>query len=385
MRPLGRITKGASALALAMLATPMATAGANTAAAPMALRLEAVTNAIADASPSDEALAGKSDVDLVATAVRCVELDSRTYCLHLGWVDQAPTAERLREMVEAEAAVLDGEVDSRGDLPLATQIRTWAQQPRADRVAQERAELDEARRALGKVKLFDHWTTEAPVPEDFWRKYPETVSWGHPSNRQGKQGERGDVGVNCLDCNAVGERLRAQKQSTVYWCGPASMVAFAWNDPRRGNELSPHGYATQGFWAGRLGTTTAGTSIYALKDNINEHLTWKDLVFHYVVVSHLGWSVERWQSLFRSHFYPGFAAPVQLHPDLDPSNNRFGLSTGGHFNVARGYNFDVSEPVWFIYIWEPAGGGSGVPVEYVEYHANVIAANRNHSMDNIAY
>jgi len=74
--------------------------------------------------------------------------------------------------------------------------------------------------------------------------------------------------------------------------------------------------------------------------------------------------------------------PVQLHPVLNSFNNTYGITTGGHFNFGRGYDFNPNNPVWYISVSESAGG-SRVPLTYWETHQNVIDANRNHPMHNI--
>nr|WP_198152047.1 hypothetical protein [Kibdelosporangium sp. MJ126-NF4]CEL23237.1 large tegument protein [Kibdelosporangium sp. MJ126-NF4]CTQ94399.1 large tegument protein [Kibdelosporangium sp. MJ126-NF4] len=356
------------------------TAGAGTQATPIADQLRSTAHAFAGASAANGMLAGTSDADLAVNAVRCLPLDGRTYCLHIGWVDHAPSAAELRDRVGAEAAIArrattSTELDARGDMPLSVQLRNWANQPRETRVAQEKGELDQAIQALGKVKLWDQVTAGKPVPSDLVERYPELAGQiqqlGYRDGRSAAQ----------IDEGGVGDPNRGQKQINSYYCGPTSFLAMAWTDPRRGDELSPGNGYTQQFWAGRLGTTTDGTAITAINANINTHLTWKNVIGDYVVVGISGWNVARWQNLFRNHL---IKAPVQLHPVLYEGNNKYRMTTGGHFNVARAFNFNPNNPVWQISIYEPAGG-SRVPVSFWEDHANIIDQNHRHPMKNISY
>nr|WP_198151628.1 hypothetical protein [Kibdelosporangium sp. MJ126-NF4]CEL17392.1 hypothetical protein [Kibdelosporangium sp. MJ126-NF4]CTQ91380.1 hypothetical protein [Kibdelosporangium sp. MJ126-NF4] len=355
------------------------TAGAQ--ATSIADQLRATAYAFAGASAADGMLAGTSDADLAVNAVRCLPLDGRTYCLHIGWVDHAPSAAELRDRVGAEAAMTrqaatNTQLAAKGDMPLSVQLRNWANQSRQTRVSQEKAELDEAIQALGKVKLWDYVTAGKPVPSDLVQRFPETAGQIHQVGHHGvrSMAEHHEGGV--------GDPNRGQKAISGNYSGPASFVAFAWNDPRRGNELSPDNGFDQHFWAGRLGTTTAGTAIAAVSANINEHLTWKDTgVGPYAVVSIAGWDTARWQNLFRTHL---LKAPVQLQAVMHAGNNKYGITTSGHFNVARAFNFNPSNPSWQISIYEPVGG-SRIPVCYWEDFANIIDQNHRHPMKSISY
>lgn len=320
--------------------------------------------AVVNASPSDAELAGKKGVDLIAEAVRCANLDERTYCLHLGWRDRPPTRAELSDMVGSEMRYAEV---GQGDLTLSDQVRAWARLPQSQRFEQDRIEMNEAVAAVGKVKLYDLRLTGQSVPEEFWEKYPETASWGQ------------QMTADCISCLAtVGSASKGQKQSRSYWCGPTSMVAFGWNDPERGGITQMR---SQSHWASRLGTTADGTSISTIASRINSDLTWDNRVGAYVVVSIVGWNYDRWRGLFINHIF-GPGAPIQLHPDLNPDNNKYDLNTGGHFNVGRGYDFRTSTEK--ISIWEPAGG-SAVPVSFWDTFSNIRKQNHAHSMDNIAY
>ncbi|MGQ0838841.1 hypothetical protein [Actinokineospora sp.] len=372
-----------TALAVGLVAVPAGSAQA----ADHRVQLDAAVRSVLAASPSDADLSDLSDVAVASKAVRCVSLDERTYCLQLGWVDAAPTAAELSDRVRSSDAASERS-ESAGDLPFADQVRLWAAKSAEQRLADERSELDAARAALGKVKLYDYWIAGKSVPEEFWARYPETVAWGKSEvTTTGADSEF----PRYFSVATTGDPNRGQKQSTSHYCGPTSMVAFAWNDPLRGNELSPANGFTQQLWArdDRLKTDAQrATAISDLKDQINEHLTWKNRVGPYIVISNATWETVNWQNMWRDHFgrtsgTSAGGAPVQLHVVLNPTNNSFGMRTGGHLNVGRGYDFDPNKPTWRISVYEPAGG-STVPVSYWETHQNVIEANENHPQRNIA-
>lgn len=354
---------------LIMIATAV-TAPAGLAAERPSERIRVEINRVLQDSPSDEAIAGKSSAEVAAEAVRCAVLEGRTCCLQLGWVERAPSKEDLGRRIANENRLVDA--GSGGDLPLASQVGQWARLPRQARMAADRAELDEAVRGLGKVKLYDLLLANKPVPADFWQKYPETSSWGKPL------AERSSTSALALS-DSIGDPAKGQKQSTSYWCGPTSMVAFGWNDPSRGSESNMR---SQQHWATRLGTTTAGSAITTIASRINSDLTWDSLAGTYVVVSHLGWSVPTWRSLFQYKIPNG---PIQLHPNLNVGNNKYNLNTSGHFNVGRAFNFNGADKfTQTVGIYEPAGG-SAVPVSFYDTLDNIIRQNQAHEADNIAY
>lgn len=109
--------------------------------------LRARVAAVVKASPTDAELAGKSDFELVEAAVRCVDLDGPTYCLHLGWSEEPPTSKELREIVAASA-----ETEGTGDLSLRQDVRAWARLPQKERVERDRAELTDALGSLDDVR-----------------------------------------------------------------------------------------------------------------------------------------------------------------------------------------------------------------------------------------
>ena len=95
-------TTVAPIVALTLAALPGVAVAAES--APTADSLKAVAEAFVSASPSDSVLAGLPDEDLVTASVRCIGLENRTYCLHVGWVEQTPTAGQLRAVVIAQAS-----------------------------------------------------------------------------------------------------------------------------------------------------------------------------------------------------------------------------------------------------------------------------------------
>ncbi|WP_158025216.1 hypothetical protein, partial [Bowdeniella nasicola] len=138
-------------------------------------------------------------------------------------------------------------------------------------------------------------------------------------------------------------------------------------------------------WAGYLGTTKAGTSIYNIKTQVNKRLTgWKNRVNGYVVKSIKGWNDTTWRARFRETIVKKRALIV-LHPKLNSGNSDYvprGKSTGGHFNVGAGYLENGK-----VLIFEPYSFGGSVQAKMVWDRVGQVAkANQNNtSQRNIAY
>lgn len=290
-------------------------------------------------APSDPALAAATDGQLVDLAVRCAAIESQTYCLHWGWDPAGTASQALRIQATASAAEL-GKAASTGDAPLALGLRRWAALPKAERDAAEQAELAEAQAVVGKVIWFDALGSGKALPADFAKAHPQFAAWGDPSTV---------AKTGLVSTEQTFTLWRAEKQTTGSYCGPASLQALVWNDPK-----APV-YRAQNWYAGTpLHTNANGSTwIYDLKDAINTYTHWDDSDYAstYIVTSITNWNNDNWSSLLRSHIV-NLRAPVQLHPKLSPSvSSYYPGTTGGHFDVGEGWYDDGT-----VSLYEPAGG-----------------------------
>lgn len=373
--------------ALALPASASAATGTALSLAGFNAQLDAEIERVLASSPKD--LAGRTaaqNVEAVAAdAVRCADLDNRIYCLQLGWVDAKPSPQELRQLQAPVQPTSSARGESTGDLPFATQVRQWAAKPHAQRVAADRAELAEARAALGKVKVFDRLLDGKPVPADLVARYPETKTLVADS-----EAVRAAAPVSGF----VSSHAKTVKQLESNWCGPATMVHMTWADPKQRPEWNGWGtsYAAQQHWAKYLGTTKEGTSIQAMNNMTNRWLTWKEIVRDYAVVGVGSWDVNRWISLFQTHIRGGgtevsggaSGAPIILHPRVNaPHNAPNGYPAGtyyaGHFNFGRGFAGD------WISVFESAGDASRVPKFIGQPASAVRQQHLDHPMRNISY
>jgi hypothetical protein len=334
----------------------MTVVGGSTAYAAVAVDT-AAASAVLATSPSDIALAGASDTDLIRMSSRCLSLAGMTYCLHYGW--GTPPQYLAGSADEAASAPA-----TRGDTTLLSAVRQWSKKSFADRVSAEQAELSQAMAAEGKMLLLDHAILGAPLPSDFVTRFPDLAAMSSKiakmSTPAGKSAGSGgvatpngaticDSGTNFGCAYTAVAYGHMEKQDQTYNCGAASMQAIAWNDPKASNQK------TQGQWESILGTTADGTNVTALKNSINANTHWDDPDYAgpYVVVSIASWSVNNFRNLFVNHL-GGLRAPVQLHPVLNTSTSTYYRgTTGGHYDVAIGYDYSVYDQVL---LYEPAGG-----------------------------
>ena len=289
---------------------------------------------------------GADVATLVRALVRCANFGAERYCLHLGWTDRSEGAVR-RAAVRAATYRAAGS-EQTGDLPLAAELRGAAGLPLPERRAAERRELTLAAAAAGKASAVDQRTKTI-------KDYPR----------------RGVV----LDPAEVTEQRRS------YWCGPTSMQMIHWG--------WHHSKRSQGYWADRLGTTTSGTSISSIVEQVNATTGWDrdSRAGPYIVLDVSGWSFRDWMLLQIRHIVD-YRAPVVLHPIL---LKRFypylDDDASGHFQVGRGYDkrgdrpttlgyfepwnqqrFDPSEPYIARVQWRMA---------YRSYRANLAHPHQN--------
>lgn len=312
-----------------------------------------------------------SEFDLDA-ALACVPVDDLFYCPLDAWYDEP------RQRVLAEP---DGEdVVSSGDVTWDEYIAQVRALPVAEQVDLVRQDLEGAISATGKV-LADDAVLQGESLD------PELVA-GLPGVAAYLDDFPDDLEFTPLASPNFSHRLMtttsAKKQERSYWCGPASLAFMSYHDPVVKNTISH----TQSQWASWIGTTTAGSNINTMKNQINARLTgYSKNVGGYSVFSISSWTVGTWQSRFANTTYTK-KAPILLHPKLTVGNSSYipsaAWNTGGHFNVGVGYKtYSSGSEAW---IFEPYAADGSIDKFVWEMMGNVRQQNLdNSSWRNIAY
>lgn len=334
-------------------------------------------DAVVAASPSDATLRAANDADLIDLAVRCVPIDTETYCLHRGWDSQGTASSAL---ANAKQAAVRGETagEGSGDMSLLTYLKGWAKLPYTQRVALERQELNDAKLAVGKVVYFDAMINGGKLPADYATRYPAMAAWAGVGGTVQPMDAPGHYSCTYPDGYELCYVMTGayfKKQETGYYCGPTAMQGIAWNNPSGGI------YKDQSAWASILGTTQAnGTYIGSIASAINSYTTWDDYAGSYVVVSISTWTDSQWQSLFVTHVQ-NKKSPVLLHPRFTGTNSSYYRGrTSGHFNVGRG--FDTTSGQFMVMILEPAGGPAENNVYPYVSAEDTVANVRQQNLDN---
>lgn len=270
---------------------------------------------------------------LARALARCADFEGQRYCLGVGWTHRSPAEVRDRVAVAA-ARRTPGE--RTGGVDLWALLRRTAALPTAQRARLERAELTMAARSVAKAWLLRHQVEGVPLPAGFLDRHPE-VTTQPPGGSVRTAGTtsgtapRSARAVRYPDRAAIMSPRRVSEQTRTYWCGPASMQMIAWGWSGRRH--------SQRYWAGRLRTTSSGTSIYDMARVTNSHTGWdrSDRAGPYIVLDVSDYGFSSWLTLIRRHI-AGYRAPVILHPIL---LKRFfpylDDDASGHFQVGRGY------------------------------------------------
>lgn len=228
-----------------------------------------------------------------ASGQDCAVLDGHRYCLGLGFTDQSEPEARasLARLVATRSARTTAE--QTGDIDTAPGAERRTQ---ADR----RAEFASAAASLDKVRDLESTDANARTT------YPAMA--------------------------VILDPRKGTEQVRTYWCGPASMqmIEWAWNNTKQ----------SQKYWAGRLGTTTSGSSVWDMVRVTNEATGWDREAYagKYIVLNIGDYTFRRWMNLMKRH-YADYRAPVILHPVLRKRYYSYlDDDASGHFQVGRGYD-----------------------------------------------
>ncbi|RYB94358.1 hypothetical protein EUA93_08370 [Nocardioides oleivorans] len=300
-------------------------------------------------------------------SVRCATFEGQRYCLGFGWTHQSRKALAAR----LDAPTPAGR-EQTGDLDADGLLARASRRTSTERAEAERAELTAAARAVGKVWLLRHEIQGVPLPDDFAQQHPDLALDGVSARTFGRKYPRKD--------KILTSRV-ARAQNETWWCGPATMQAIGWS--------SQGTRKTQSYWARRLGTTSAGTSITDMVRVVNNktHYDAKRFAGPYVVLDISDFSFRQWYRLMMRHIHD-YRAPVVLHPVLLKQYYPYlDDDASGHFQVGRGFDqnpggnrqigyfepwdqskFDPSEPAISRVQWRNA---------YRSYRANLDHFQRN--------
>ncbi|QZY28930.1 C39 family peptidase [Nocardioides coralli] len=268
---------------------------------------------------------------LARDLVRCAEFEDQQYCLGVGWTEVTPQQAAGRAL--ARPTRPGGETT--GDLATADLLAQRAALPTAERIAVERAELEEAARSVAKVVLLRHQLLGEPLPEGFLERHPEArASASTPTSPRKKNKLIKDYPQRSKILNS----RQMREQHTTYWCGPTTMQAIAWGWQGRKR--------TQRHWARQLGTTTSGTAISDIVRLVNRDTGYdrKKYAGTYIVLDISDWNFHRWLLLQMRHIHD-YRAPVVLHPMLLKKYYPYlDDDASGHFQVGRGYDKRGDKP-----------------------------------------
>lgn len=269
---------------------------------------------MASPTPSNRELAGQSRSELAHALVRCQQIAGETYCLQLGFTDEDVRSAAFWRDVERMAVA---PASSTGAMSLGDRLDQLAAMSAAQRQRIEDAEIAQATKGVGSYKRLAHHPRALDPP--------------------------GTVEHDIL------RKRHARRQVDDDWCGPAVMQMIDGADPKDSR------FNRQRRWARKLGTTSDGTWIGALRQQINRKTSWDRRAGRYHVVRVAGWGLRRfWRAV--THQIGARGAPYVTHPNLQ---NRFHpyLSKrggyGGHFQVGRGYVNHRGKGGRLVKIFEP--------------------------------
>ena len=112
-----------------------------------------------------------------------------------------------------------------------------------------------AAQSVGKVWMLRHEIQGVPLPGRLRRGAPRGHDRAVGDRRPGGSASRTPTKDKILTSKV------AKAQNQTYWCGPATLQAIGWSSQGKRK--------TQGYWARRLGTTSAGTAITDMVRVIN--------------------------------------------------------------------------------------------------------------------
>ena len=306
---------------------------------------------------------GTSTAREVSAYVRCAQFEGQRYCLGTGWTDDTEAQVQARTLA-AVGAGRARKLRRTGDLDARAALARAARMSVAERARAERAELTMAARSVAKVWLVRHEIERVPLPAGFLAAHPEArhrdADPTAPSSPTVEPTGAATVTVSPLptptsaspttkpttattydgypESAAVLDSAQVAEQERNYWCGPTAMQMIAWGWKGK--------YRSQDHWAGKLGTTSRGSSISALVKVTNAKTGWDQPQFAgpYIALDVKQYSFDSWQLLVMKHVVD-LHAPLILHVQLLKTYFPYLDHDGsGHFQVGRGYDKRGDQP-----------------------------------------
>lgn len=267
--------------------------------------------------PSKETLTAASVTEQAALLAPCADLGFAFYCIGLGFRESTPDYGQLLKASDS------GEYAPLGDKPFAA----WVQENLALSDAEHQKafveEVSQAKAGLSKAQrvselLAGPWKDAAGLPS-------------------------GPVHARRSSLVIIADGYAA-KQNQSNWCGPATFQMIEW--AYSGSKES------QSYWAGRLGTSSSGTSIGSMVSLTNSDTTWDTSAGTYIAQSISSWTSDQfWNAHVNQVSAPG---PVIEHPELLTAYYSYLSHNGdGHFQVGRGYSQASGDPNRYVLILEP--------------------------------
>jgi len=366
---------------------------------------------VADATAALPQLHGRITPGAASALTRCADFDGQRYCIGQGWTEDAAADVQARVAADVTTPVgrrATGPTRARvntGDLSPQAMLRQYAALTPQQRARKARAELTEAARSVAKVWMLRHEIEGVPLPADFLATHPEarvsvptvaaraattttttapsksptvlpvgatspkapTTTAGAPRTATATPSTQpsatASVSTTVAASVPVTYRRRARvlspkqtaEQIRTYWCGPTSMQMIAW-----GWKHKDKGAA---FYANKLHTTTAGTSVWDMVRVTNQSTGWDTKAGPYIVLDVKHYSTAQWWSLIQRHIAQ-YRAPIILHPQLLTTYFPYlPYSGSGHFQVGRGYRTtaDGVKEIGYFEPWNPHRFHPSVP------------------------
>ncbi len=233
-----------------------------------------------------------------------------------------------------------------------------------------------AAQSVGKVWMLRHEIQGVPLPDDFAETHPEVTTGSSGIDARGGYGESYPTKDKILTSKV------AKAQNQTWWCGPATLQAIGWSSQGKRK--------TQGYWARRLGTTSAGTAITDMVRVVNNKTDYDDTTAAgpYVVLDISDFTFKQWFRVMMRHV-TDYRAPVVLHPVLHKQFYPYlDDDASGHFQVGRGFDQDPdgNRKIGYFEPWDQSRFDPSEPaIERVQWRNayKSFRANLDHFQHNL--
>ncbi|MFD7159167.1 C39 family peptidase [Kribbella sp. NPDC059898] len=305
---------------------------------------------VTETSPGDVQLRSADVSAQASSMLRCFKLETESYCLGLGFVEQVPTGAQRHALMEqpslraADEASAEQDIPT-GDLTPAAFVAQRAALPKSQRVT---AELDEMQAAWNgrdkarELRELAEANTPHPNPAPTSGPTPTSTPTDTPTTLPSTVGTPTDTPTSTPSTpstpaapvvapdSAYIMKGYQTSQEKGYWCGPATFQSIDWADDNQKD--------TQASWAKDLGSTTGGTAISAMVQQTNLKTGWPKAAGSYIVQSVSTWNAQTFLQVHEKHLGV-YKAPVIEHVQLLKRYFPYlAFNHSGHYQVGRGYD-----------------------------------------------